>query len=55
MWIFGSGKDVEVANTIRDRINLVTPQLPRAGGQDQPARAIDLMALAVGSSPTTRA
>ncbi len=39
VWIFGSGKDVEVANTIRDRINpLSRPQLPRAGGQDQPAR-----------------
>ncbi|MNC04008.1 ADP-heptose--LPS heptosyltransferase 2 [compost metagenome] len=47
VWIFGSGKDVEVANTIRDRINpLSRPNCHVLAGKTSLHEAIDLMALA---------
>ena len=47
VWIFGSGKDVDVANTIRDRINpLSRPNCHVLAGKTSLHEAIDLMALA---------
>ena len=47
MWIFGSGKEVEVANTVRDRINpLPRPNCHVLAGKTSLHEAIDLMALA---------
>ncbi|WP_421223723.1 lipopolysaccharide heptosyltransferase II [Aeromonas sp. 602293] len=47
VWIFGSNKDVPVANTIRDRVNLLTrPNCHVLAGKTSLHEAIDLMALA---------
>nr|MBP8264808.1 lipopolysaccharide heptosyltransferase II [Pseudomonas sp.] len=47
VWIFGSGKDVPVANTIRERINpLSRPNCHVLAGKTNLYEAIDLMALA---------